>query len=139
MRVGMGYDVHKLTEGRKLILGGVDAGDGDACGVAVGIAVDADFGGALARYLGAHHLGDGTAGVGVDIEGVAGDFFDLGLAAVHLHQLEHARQAGVELELVEVLAVLGHIQMAFSGGCTNPWQGTVARRTGVQRGGPVPL
>ena len=24
MRVGMGYDVHKLTEGRKLILGGVD-------------------------------------------------------------------------------------------------------------------
>lgn len=24
MRVGMGYDVHRLTEGRKLILGGVD-------------------------------------------------------------------------------------------------------------------
>lgn len=24
MRVGLGYDVHKLTEGRKLILGGVD-------------------------------------------------------------------------------------------------------------------
>ena len=24
MRVGMGYDVHKLTEGRKLIIGGVD-------------------------------------------------------------------------------------------------------------------
>ena len=24
VRVGMGYDVHKLTEGRKLILGGVD-------------------------------------------------------------------------------------------------------------------
>ena len=24
MRVGMGYDVHKLTEGRKLILGGVE-------------------------------------------------------------------------------------------------------------------
>ena len=24
MRVGMGYDVHKLVEGRKLILGGVD-------------------------------------------------------------------------------------------------------------------
>ena len=24
MRVGIGYDVHKLTEGRKLILGGVD-------------------------------------------------------------------------------------------------------------------
>ena len=23
MRVGMGYDVHKLTEGRELILGGV--------------------------------------------------------------------------------------------------------------------
>ena len=23
MRVGMGYDVHKLVEGRKLILGGV--------------------------------------------------------------------------------------------------------------------
>ena len=24
MRVGMGYDVHRLTEGRKLILGGVE-------------------------------------------------------------------------------------------------------------------
>lgn len=24
MRVGMGYDVHKLVEGRKLILGGVN-------------------------------------------------------------------------------------------------------------------
>ena len=24
MRVGLGYDVHKLTEGRELILGGVD-------------------------------------------------------------------------------------------------------------------
>ena len=24
MRVGMGYDVHKLTEGRDLILGGVN-------------------------------------------------------------------------------------------------------------------
>jgi 2-C-methyl-D-erythritol 2,4-cyclodiphosphate synthase len=24
MRVGMGYDVHKLIEGRKLIIGGVD-------------------------------------------------------------------------------------------------------------------
>ena len=24
MRVGTGYDVHKLVEGRKLILGGVD-------------------------------------------------------------------------------------------------------------------
>ena len=24
MRIGMGYDVHKLTEGRKLIIGGVE-------------------------------------------------------------------------------------------------------------------
>ena len=24
MRIGMGYDVHKLVEGRKLIIGGVD-------------------------------------------------------------------------------------------------------------------
>ncbi len=24
MRVGLGYDVHRLTEGRKLILGGVE-------------------------------------------------------------------------------------------------------------------
>ncbi|MBR6003185.1 MAG: 2-C-methyl-D-erythritol 2,4-cyclodiphosphate synthase, partial [Lachnospiraceae bacterium] len=24
MRIGHGYDVHKLTEGRKLIIGGVD-------------------------------------------------------------------------------------------------------------------
>ena len=25
MRVGMGYDVHRLVEGRKLILGGVES------------------------------------------------------------------------------------------------------------------
>ena len=24
MRIGLGYDVHRLTEGRKLILGGVE-------------------------------------------------------------------------------------------------------------------
>ncbi|MDE6817376.1 MAG: 2-C-methyl-D-erythritol 2,4-cyclodiphosphate synthase, partial [Lachnospiraceae bacterium] len=24
MRIGMGYDVHRLTEGRKLIMGGVE-------------------------------------------------------------------------------------------------------------------
>ena len=24
MRIGMGYDVHKLTQGRKLIMGGVE-------------------------------------------------------------------------------------------------------------------
>ena len=24
MRVGLGYDVHKLVEGRKLIIGGID-------------------------------------------------------------------------------------------------------------------
>ena len=27
MRVGMGYDVHKLVEGRRLILGGVEITD----------------------------------------------------------------------------------------------------------------
>ena len=31
MRVGMGYDVHKLVEGRKLIIGGVEIPYEKAC------------------------------------------------------------------------------------------------------------
>ena len=60
MRVGMGYDVHKLTEGRKLILGGVDipyekglAGHSDA-DVLVHAIMDALLGAAALGDIGQH-------------------------------------------------------------------------------------
>lgn len=60
MRVGMGYDVHKLVEGRKLILGGVDItapqgllGHSDA-DVVVHAIMDALLGAAALRDIGYH-------------------------------------------------------------------------------------
>lgn len=60
MRVGMGYDVHKLTEGRKLILGGVEIpyekgllGHSDA-DVAVHAIMDALLGAAALGDIGKH-------------------------------------------------------------------------------------
>lgn len=60
MRVGMGYDVHKLTEGRKLILGGVEIpyekgllGHSDA-DVAVHAIMDALLGAASLGDIGKH-------------------------------------------------------------------------------------
>lgn len=60
MRVGIGYDVHRLTEGRKLILGGVDIpyelgllGHSDA-DVAVHALMDALLGAAALGDLGSH-------------------------------------------------------------------------------------
>ena len=60
MRVGMGYDVHKLTEGRKLILGGVDIpwengllGHSDA-DVLIHAIMDALLGAAALRDIGRH-------------------------------------------------------------------------------------
>ena len=60
MRVGMGYDVHKLTEGRKLILGGVDIpyekgllGHSDA-DVVVHAIMDALLGAAALGDIGKH-------------------------------------------------------------------------------------
>lgn len=60
MRVGMGYDVHKLVEGRKLILGGVDIphnlgllGHSDA-DVVVHAIMDALLGAAALRDIGRH-------------------------------------------------------------------------------------
>ncbi len=60
MRVGMGYDVHKLTEGRKLILGGVEIphsrgllGHSDA-DVVVHAIMDALLGAAALRDIGRH-------------------------------------------------------------------------------------
>ena len=60
MRVGMGYDVHKLTEDRKLILGGVDIsykkgllGHSDA-DVVVHAIMDALLGAAAMRDIGYH-------------------------------------------------------------------------------------
>ena len=60
MRIGQGYDVHKLTEGRKLILGGVDipyekglAGHSDA-DVLVHAIMDALLGAAALGDIGKH-------------------------------------------------------------------------------------
>lgn len=60
MRVGMGYDVHKLVEGRKLILGGVEIpwelgllGHSDA-DVVVHAIMDALLGAAALRDIGRH-------------------------------------------------------------------------------------
>ena len=60
MRVGMGYDVHRLTEGRKLILGGVEIpwekgllGHSDA-DVLVHVVMDALLGAAALGDIGKH-------------------------------------------------------------------------------------
>ena len=60
IRVGMGYDVHKLTEGRDLILGGVNIpwdkgllGHSDA-DVVVHAIMDALLGAAALRDIGRH-------------------------------------------------------------------------------------
>ena len=60
MRVGMGYDVHRLTEGRKLILGGVEIpfelgllGHSDA-DVVVHAIMDALLGAAALKDIGYH-------------------------------------------------------------------------------------
>lgn len=60
MRIGMGYDVHKLTEGRKLILGGVEIpfekgllGHSDA-DVVVHAIMDALLGAAALGDIGKH-------------------------------------------------------------------------------------
>lgn len=60
MRVGMGYDVHKLVEGRKLIIGGVDIpyekgllGHSDA-DVLIHAIMDALFGAAALGDIGYH-------------------------------------------------------------------------------------
>lgn len=60
MRVGMGYDVHRLVEGRKLILGGVEVpythgllGHSDA-DVLVHAVMDALLGAAALRDIGRH-------------------------------------------------------------------------------------
>ena len=60
MRVGMGYDVHKLVEGRKLVLGGVEIpyergllGHSDA-DVAVHAIMDALLGAAALGDIGKH-------------------------------------------------------------------------------------
>lgn len=60
MRVGLGYDVHKLTKGRKLILGGVEIpyelgllGHSDA-DVVVHAVMDALLGAAALRDIGYH-------------------------------------------------------------------------------------
>lgn len=72
MRVGMGYDVHKLVENRKLILGGVEIpyeygllGHSDA-DVLVHAIMDALLGAAALRDIGRHFPDNDPAYEGVD-------------------------------------------------------------------------
>ena len=72
MRVGMGYDVHKLVENRKLILGGVEIpyeygllGHSDA-DVLVHAIMDALLGAAALRYIGRHFPDNDPAYEGAD-------------------------------------------------------------------------
>lgn len=72
MRIGMGYDVHKLTEGRKLILGGVDIpyekgllGHSDA-DVLVHAIMDALLGAAALGDIGKHFPDTDEAYKGAD-------------------------------------------------------------------------
>ncbi|MCM1548487.1 MAG: 2-C-methyl-D-erythritol 2,4-cyclodiphosphate synthase [Clostridium sp.] len=72
MRVGMGYDVHRLTEGRKLILGGVEIpyekgllGHSDA-DVLVHAIMDALLGAAALGDIGTHFPDTNPAYAGAD-------------------------------------------------------------------------
>ena len=72
MRVGMGYDVHRLTEGRKLILGGVEIpwekgllGHSDA-DVLLHAIMDALLGAAALRDIGRHFPDTDPAYEGAD-------------------------------------------------------------------------
>ena len=72
MRVGMGYDVHKLVENRKLILGGVEIpyeygllGHSDA-DVLVHAIMDALLGAAALRDIGRHFPDNDPAYEGAD-------------------------------------------------------------------------
>ena len=72
MRVGMGYDVHKLVENRKLILGGVEIpyeygllGHSDA-DVLVNAIMDALLGAAALRDIGRHFPDNDPAYEGAD-------------------------------------------------------------------------
>lgn len=72
MRVGMGYDVHRLTEGRKLILGGVEIpyergllGHSDA-DVLVHAIMDALLGAAALGDIGRHFPDSDAAYAGAD-------------------------------------------------------------------------
>ena len=72
MRVGMGYDVHKLVEGRKLILGGVEIpyefgllGHSDA-DVLIHAIMDALLGAAALRDIGYHFPDNDPAYEGAD-------------------------------------------------------------------------
>lgn len=72
MRIGQGYDVHRLVEGRKLILGGVDIpwergllGHSDA-DVLVHAIMDALLGAAALGDIGRHFPDDDPAYAGAD-------------------------------------------------------------------------
>ena len=82
-RIGMGYDVHKLVEGRKLILGGIEIphtvgllGHSDA-DVLIHAICDALLGAANMRDIGYHFPGTSASTLGMDSKVILAKVIDL--------------------------------------------------------------
>lgn len=82
-RIGMGYDVHKLVEGRKLVLGGIEIphtvgllGHSDA-DVLIHAICDALLGAANMRDIGYHFPDTSASTLGMDIKVILAKVIDL--------------------------------------------------------------
>lgn len=82
-RIGMGYDVHKLVEGRKLVLGGIEIphtvgllGHSDA-DVLIHAICDALLGAANMRDIGYHFPDTSTSTLGMDSKVILAKVIDL--------------------------------------------------------------
>ena len=82
-RIGMGYDVHKLVEGRKLVLGGIEIphtvgllGHSDA-DVLIHAICDALLGAANMRDIGYHFPDTSASTLGMDSEVILAKVIDL--------------------------------------------------------------
>ena len=82
-RIGMGYDVHKLVEGRKLVLGGIEIphtvgllGHSDA-DVLIHAICDALLGAANMRDIGYHFPDTSASTLGMDSKVILAKVIDL--------------------------------------------------------------
>lgn len=106
MRIGMGYDVHRLVEGRKLIIGGVDLeyekgllGHSDA-DVLVHAIMDA--------LLGAAALGD----IGKHFPDRDERYKDISSLELLRHVAELMKKAGYEVNNIDATIIAEHPKMA---------------------------
>lgn len=106
MRIGIGYDSHKLVEGRRLILGGVDVpfekgllghSDGDALCHAI---IDA--------ILGAMGLGD----IGTHFPDTDKKWKDASSIMLLKHIVELARSKGFEITWVDTVIIMERPKLA---------------------------